>query len=223
MALAGLAEPVPSSPSSKSGLRQSGSARTGPESGFVSRGGPRTLRIPATLQADAFASSSGADARYHALVHEEGSAAGKALLTTPYPDGDVARQLRASGARDGGGVPMSAWTLRRLPLVPAPDRRVEGSPLTVMVEWEGWGAPRELAQLLQDPGGRGVELRFGGNEDQDHHWESGCIVCLFSCPGGVISNARYSIRDHVREVTRFSPAADLPPEGTEVTVVLKLV
>ncbi len=181
------------------------------------------IRFPARLQAGAFAASSGPDARYHALVHEGGSAAGKALLTTPYPDDEVARELRALGARDGGGVPMSAWTLRRVPLVPAPDRRVEGSPISVTVEWEGWPGPRDLSQLVEDPGGQGVDFRFGGNEEHDHEWDSGCIVCLFSCPGGVISNNRYSIRDHVREATRFAPASDLPPDGTEVTVGIGLV
>ncbi len=184
---------------------------------------PHLLHLPATLQANAFASATGDDARYHALVYEGGGAADKSLLTTPRSDTGVARELRAAGARDGGGVPMSAWTLRRLPLVRAPDRRVEGSPLAIYVEWDGWSAPRELSSLLRDPGGRGSEFRFGGNEEHNDRWESGCIVCLFSCPGGVISNARYSIRDHVRGATRFSPAPDLPPDGTEVTVTLELL
>ncbi len=183
---------------------------------------PHLLRFPATLQPGAFASGAGDDAQYHALVYAEGSAAGKALLTTPFPDLEAARTLRARGAQDGGGVPMSAWTLRRLPLVPQPNRRVQGSPVRMTVMWDGWEEPRELSSLLEDPGGRGLSLRFGGNEEQNHHWDSGCIVCLFSCPGGVVSNANYSIRDHVRGATSFSPASDLPPDETEVTVTLEL-
>ena len=199
---------------------------SGQASGVSRAGGSRrarSLRFPAILQAEAFASAGGPDARYHALVHREGSAAEKALLTTPFPDQEVARTFRDQGARDGGGVPMSAWSLRRVPLVPQPGRRVRGSRVRLVVEWDGWRRPRDLDSLLEDPGGRGVSLRFGGNEENNHHWDSGCIVCLFSCPGGVVSNAHYTIRDHVRDVTSFSPVSDLPPDGTEVTVTLELV
>lgn len=181
------------------------------------------LAMPATLQVEAFASSSGDDRSYHALVHEEGSAAEKALLTTPLSDREIARTLRDMGAEDGGGVPMAAWNLRRLPLVRAPRTRVAGTPLRILVDWEGWDAPREISSLLLDPGGRGLSFRFGGNEEHDHLWESGCIACLFSCPGGVVSNERYSIRDYVRGTTRFSPAADLPSDEVAVTVILELL
>ncbi len=50
------------------------------------QGTSRQVQIPATLQAGAFTSSSGDDARYHALVYEGGGAAEKALLTTPVSD-----------------------------------------------------------------------------------------------------------------------------------------
>lgn len=181
------------------------------------------IRMEATLQPAAFARSSGEDGRYHALVYEGGGAAARSLLTTPTSDSAVARQLREMGADDGGGVPMSAWNLRKIPLVPWPDTRVKGSPIRILVDWEGWAAPRELGQLLRDPGERGVALRFGGNEELDDEWNSGCIACLFSCPGGVVSNERYTIRDHVESSTRFSPAPDLPADGTPVTATLELL
>lgn len=184
--------------------------------------GGSPLRIPATLHARRYASATGDDALYHALVHEGGGAAMKALLTTPVSDRELAGELRALGAQDGGGVPMAAWNLRRLPLVTAPERRVAGSPMTLLVEWSGWASPRRLDELVQDPGGQGLALRFGGNEEHDHHWESGCVVCLYSCPGGVISNSRYTLRDYVRDATRFLPAPDLPPDGTEVILTLGL-
>lgn len=186
-------------------------------------GPPRDLlRMEATLRPRAFAASSGDDGRYHALVYEGGGAAPKSLLTTPVPDAQVARELREMGAEDAGGVPMSAWNLRHVPIVPWPDARVEGTPLRIRVEWEGWEAPRRLGDLLQDPGGRGVAFRFGGNEEHDDEWDSGCIACLFSCPGGVVSNERYTIRDHVRGATRFTPVSDLPEGPTAVTVTLEL-
>lgn len=179
------------------------------------------IRLDATLQASAFAASSGDDGRYHALVHEEGGAATKSLLVTPVSDAEIVTRLREMGVRDGGGVPVLAWTLRNLPLVPWPDARVRGTPVRIRVEWEGWERPRELGELLRDPGGEGISFRFGGNEDHDATWPSGCIACLYSCPGGVISNDRYTIRDKVRGSTRFAPAEGLPPDGTRVGVVLE--
>ena len=179
--------------------------------------------MEATLQPEAFARSSGEDGRYHALVYEGGGAAARSLLTTPTLDSEVARQLREMGAEDGGGVPMSAWNLRNVPLVPWPDARVQGSPIRILVGWEGWPEPREVGQLLRDAGEGGVSFRFGGNEEHDDEWESGCIACLYSCPGGVVSNEQYSIRDYVENPARFSPVPGLPPDGTPVTATLELL
>lgn len=180
----------------------------------------RALSFEAVAQPGAFDRSLPPDHRYHAIVHREGSAAGKALFVTDTPDTTIARALRELGADDGGGVPMSAWNLRWLPLVPQPDSRVAGSLLRVEVEWEGAERAYALEELLHDPGGRGIEVRFGGNEEHDDHWPSGCILCLFSCPGGVMSNAAYTIRDHQRGVTDFEPGPLLPPAGTPVTITI---
>lgn len=183
----------------------------------------RAVSFPAVVQADAFLASLPPDHQYHAVVHEDGSAADKALFVTPVPDAAIARALREMGAEDGGGVPLAAWSLRWVPLVPQPDSRVAGTRVEVRVEWSG--APRvyDLVELVRDPGGRGIEMRFGGNEEHDDEWHSGCVVCFFSCPGGVISNAAYTIRDHQRVVTTFDPGDRLPPDGTPVTISLRLV
>lgn len=184
---------------------------------------PPSIRIEARLQARAFAASSGDDGRYHAVVYEEGGAAPKSLLTTPVSDAEIAARLRDMGAGDGGGVPMLAWTMRKLPLVPWPNARVRGTPMRIRVAWDGWHRPRSVGELLRDPGGRGVSFRFGGNEEHDETWPSGCIACLYSCPGGVASNESYTIRDKVRGATRFTPVDGLPEDGTPVSVTLELL
>jgi hypothetical protein len=181
----------------------------------------REVRIQAVAHPAAFRAALPPDHQYHLLVWEQGAAQGKSLFVTSVPDTAVARVFRELGADDGGGVPMAAWSLRWVPLVPQPDARVKGSPIDIRVAWEGRDAV-PLADLLDDPGGAGVDMRFGGNEEHDAHWGSGCIVCLFSCPGGVISNAAYSIRDHQRGTTSFEPGALMPPEGTPVELVLTL-
>lgn len=182
----------------------------------------RALRLSATLQVEAFLSSAPPDHQYHALVHREGGAAAKSLFVTDVSDRLIARHLRELGAEDGGGVPMAAWNLRWVPLVPQPDRRVQGSPVQVLVEWDGASRAYTLEELLDDRAGDGIEIRFGGNEEHDHHWESGCILCLFSCPGGVLSNATYTIRDHQRGTTTFDPGDRLPPDGTDVIITFTL-
>ncbi len=182
----------------------------------------RAVSFAATLQANAFRNSLPPDHQYHALVSAGGSAAPKALFVTAVSDSALARVLRELGAEDGGGVPMAAWNLRWLPLVPQPAQLVAGTRVEVRVSWEGAERSYELGELLVDPGGRGVEMRFGGNEEHSHHWESGCILCLFSCPGGVVSNGAYSIRDHQRGATSFEPGDLLPPDGTRVRITLAL-
>ena len=183
----------------------------------------RVLSFDAVAQPSAFRASTPPDHRYHAVVSRTGGAAGAALFATDEDDLRIAAALRELGATDGGGVPMAAWTLRRVPLLPQPASRVSGSLLQVAVEWAGSSRAHDLAELLHDPGGKGVEMRFGGNEAQNHHWESGCIVCLYSCPGGVISNAAYTIRDHQRGITRFDPTPLCPEDGTEVRIHLRLL
>jgi hypothetical protein len=181
----------------------------------------RTLRFPAEARPSAFAGSLPPDHQYHAVVSRSGGAADRALFVTPVSDAEIARVLRTLGAEDGGGVPMAAWNLRWVPLVPQPATRVSGSLLEVLVEWNGQ-PPIPLDSILNDPGGKGLEFRFGGNEEHDDHWGSGCILCLFSCPGGVISNAAYTIRDHQRGVTHFTPSTRMPPDGTAVTITVRV-
>jgi hypothetical protein len=195
---------------------------TGAASALVLDRERRALHLEAVLQRRAFEEGGPPDGRYHALVNRAGGAAAKALFVTDITDAEIARALRDLGADDGGGVPLRAWTLRNVPLLPQPSARVKGSRVDVTVHWEGAERRYDIGELLLDSGGQGVEMRFGGNEEHDAHWDSGCIVCLFSCPGGVISNARYSIREHVGGATRFSAGPELPEDGTPVTITLHL-
>ncbi len=47
--------------------------------------------------------------------------------------------------------------------------------------------------------------------------------CLYSCPGGKVSNASYTIRDFVDEETEFRAQENLlPPDNTNVILILKV-
>jgi hypothetical protein len=95
------------------------------------------------------------------------------------------------------------------------ERRVLGMPGYHYIVWgDGRAAPAALF---------GFRMRFGGHRANIHKWHSGCIVCLYSCPGSKVGNARYTVRDYVRETTRFRVRPGvLPPDGTGVTVLLRL-
>ncbi len=161
---------------------------------------------------------------YHALVWKGGRARHAALFVTEIPDAEVLAALESIGARPGNNLPMAAWDDRRNPSDPAPDTVVAGTPVEMLVRLPGKADPVPLADLLEDSAGRGIALRVGGNAANIPKWKSGCVVCLYSCPGSKVGNARYTVRDYEKGVTHFRtrPGA-LPPDGTTVGVVVRLI
>jgi hypothetical protein len=116
-----------------------------------------------------------------------------------------------------------AWTERLDPDNPHPDERVEGPRLKVSVTWEGAERAYVLAELV-DEEAAAVDVRFGGHRAYIDRWRSGCVTCLFSCPGGRTSNAAWTIRDQARERHGFHAAEDrLPPDGTPVRVMISVI
>ena len=91
------------------------------------------------------------------------------------------------------------------------------------MQWEGAKKAYHLSDVLEDSGGHGFDFRFGGNLAYVKNWKSGCVACLYSCPGGKVSNASYTIREFVDEVTRFRAREELlPADGTRVVLILKV-
>ena len=83
--------------------------------------------------------------------------------------------------------------------------------------------PLTIDQVLQDRGARGFEMRFGGHAENIEQWHSGCIVCLYSCPGSKVGTATYTVRDFVAGNSHFDVRPGvLPEDGTDVRVRLIL-
>jgi hypothetical protein len=161
---------------------------------------------------------------YHLVVWSHGGAAPASLFEAAVSDVAVLDALEALGARPGNGLPMASWERRDDARDPAPDRVIAGPPVEMTVRVPGRASPLTLEQLLVDPGGRGFAMRLGGHRANIPHWHSGCIVCLYSCPGSKVGNARYTVRDYVRGTTRFAVREGvLPDDGTEVTITLRLL
>lgn len=160
---------------------------------------------------------------YHALVWKGGRMAHAALLDAEVTDRQVLEALESLGARPGNNLPMEAWEERKNPKDAAPDTVIAGAPVEVLLRLPARKELLPLASALEDQAGRGLEMRFGGNEANIPKWKSGCIVCLYSCPGSKVGNARYTVRDYEKGVTRFrAKPGVLPPDGTPIRVVLRL-
>lgn len=160
---------------------------------------------------------------YHLLVWDDGHAAREALFSTPVPDTILIMALESVGAVAGNNLTMDAWDKRQDPKHPAPQTRIAGTPVAIFVWWKGLSEPKPLAELLEDAGGRGLDFRFGGNRDLIHHWHSGCLVCLYSCPGSKVGNAAYTVRDYATGATKFSPRKErLPKSDSEVAIIFRV-
>jgi hypothetical protein len=160
---------------------------------------------------------------YHLLVWEKGRAALNALLTTPVDDRTLHAALIEAGAAPGNALGMDTWEARQDSHSRAPDKRIEGTPIWIGLLWGEHKDPVPLSQLLEDPGGKGFDFRFGGHLANIPIWKSGCGICLYSCPGSKVGNAAYTIRDYVDEKTRFRIRADrFPPADTPVVLVFRL-
>jgi hypothetical protein len=160
---------------------------------------------------------------YHAIVWKDGRAARFALLAADVSDVEVLDALERLGAKPGNNVPMAAWDDRKNGSNPAPDTVIAGPPVEILLRLPGRSNLVPLGAILEDPGGRGLTMRFGGNRDNIPKWMSGCIVCLYSCPGSKVGNAAYTVRDYVDGRTKFRVRDDLlPADGTRIGVVLRL-
>ena len=161
---------------------------------------------------------------YHAIVWRDGKAAHAALLEADVSDWQVLEALANLGAKPGDNLPMEAWEERENHSHHAPDTVIAGPVVEVLLRFPGRRDLVSLQSVLEDPGGRGLLMRFGGNAANIPKWKSGCIVCLYSCPGSKVGNAKYTERDYVNGATRFRVRHGiLPPDGTPVRVVIRLL
>jgi hypothetical protein len=210
------------------GFACSGSAAApeAPAPPAVTRVAADAVEFPATVQAAAFNRSllGVGMPGYHAIVWKGGGAAGVALFRAEVSDTQLLDALEALGGKPGNALGMDSWEARKDPQNPEPDKEIQGPPVEILVRLPGRAAPVPLAALLDDPGGRGLDMRLGGHRANIPTWHSGCIACLYSCPGSKLGNARYTVRDYVRGATRFRAKTDLlPPDGTPVTILVRLL
>lgn len=190
--------------------------------GEVRRVGDRAVEFRAVVTAAEF-EAAGEMAGYHLVVWRGGRAAGATLFRTGVTDVQVIRALEELGAEPGDSLSTDTWEERHDEDSEVADRVIEGPRVEIAILVPGRERPLRLGEILEDPGRRGFDMRFGGHEAAIPEWESGCVVCLYSCPGSKVGNAAYTVRDFVLGATRFRVRPGvLPRDGTEVSIRLEL-
>jgi hypothetical protein len=181
-----------------------------------------SISFPATVSKESFEHHEMMPG-YHFLVWEGGRSGDGALFRTSVTDIQVLEAMESLGAQPGNALGLDVWDERENPSSKAPDRVIEGPRVEILVRVPGRDEPLTLDEILVDPAGRGFDMRFGGHRDNIPAWKSGCVVCLYSCPGSKVGNARYTVRDFVEGTTRFAVReGSLPDDGTEVTIIFRL-
>lgn len=178
----------------------------------------RTVSFTGTIHAARYNDASLKD--HHFIVWKGGRASSNALIEADVNDLDVQRALESLGAVAGNNLTADSWEERDNRKNGDPDLHVKGTKLDVTIAWKGH-APLRAGEIFIDKGGKGLAFRLGGHERLIPRWHSGCIVCLESCPGGRISNERYTMRDLHDHTARFDLRSGvLPADGTVVTVTV---
>jgi hypothetical protein len=190
------------------------------------RTAPREIEFQATVSRQAFGREllGMGMPGYHLIVWKEGKAAPAALFQAAVTDVQVLDALEGLGARGGNALGMATWDERGDRSSKAPEQVIEGPPVEILVRVPGRAALVTLPEILEDAGGRGFDMRLGGHRANIAHWRSGCIVCLYSCPGSKVGNAKYTVRDWEADKTRFRvrKEAPLPADGGQVGIVFRL-
>ncbi|MBL4848311.1 MAG: hypothetical protein JKY65_22560 [Planctomycetes bacterium] len=185
----------------------------------------RVVRFEAVLHLHAF--EKGEPPGHHLITWRRGRAGKHALLQTAVSDRAVLDALESLGAKPGDNLVEESWTERANPSHPAPDLRAKGPKLSITIVIQRPKQPElriPVEKLLVDRDKRGFDWRVAGNRDLIKRWRSGCVVCLQSCPGSKVANAKATMRHLHAKASRFKPsklAVELG-EGAQVTVELAL-
>lgn len=150
----------------------------------------------------------------HGIVYKDGSNGHKSLFIGYADPKALYDALKQAGATPGDNMTMENKETTH----------VAGSKLDMSVNWEGAAKTYTFDEVIVDSNGKKLDMRFGGNLAAAQEKKTGCLVCLDSCPVGIVSNAAYTYGavEKRAEVTFKGNASVLPPDGTLATVTFKV-
>jgi len=149
---------------------------------------------------------------HHFECNKDGKNGEKAVMRAWVKPAELYDALISLGAKPGDNLTVGD---------DAKGKFIEGDKIEVTLDWNGSNGPVAMADCLKQLDGSAYEtdMRFGGNIDASNEMQTGCLSCTFSCPVGIISNAKYGYS--TEDVIGNSDV--LPPDGTYVLVTYKLV
>ncbi|NPV92771.1 MAG: hypothetical protein HPY50_18550 [Firmicutes bacterium] len=100
---------------------------------------------------------------------------------------------------------------------------VAGDTFDVTVTWDKAPKVYKLDEVVKDSNGKPIVIRFGGNLKNAQDKKTGCLICLDSCPVGIVSNSTYTYGavEKRNEVGFIGNKEVLPPDGTPVAITFK--
>ncbi|MBQ9565934.1 MAG: hypothetical protein IJU98_10140 [Synergistaceae bacterium] len=160
----------------------------------------------------------------HALSFFEGGNGEKSVMRALVSELDFHQALLDLGAKPGDNIKaedMKAKSSKE-------GKAAEGDKVSVSLTWEGSNGeiPLDDAIVTEAADGqpRPLDLRFSGNLEFAKKNRPGCFVCLDSCAAGIVTNAAWPTGAlNNREVSFHGNGKVLPPDGTPISVIVRLV
>ena len=160
----------------------------------------------------------------HALSYYKGGNGEKSIMRALVSEIDYYNALTELGAIPGNNITPADMKARNS----SEGKSTEGSKLAAFITWEGSNGeiPLDDAVISTVANGeaRPIDLRFSGNLDFAQRAHPGCFICLDSCAAGISTNAAWPTGAiNNKEVSFKGNAKVLPPDGTRVNVIVRLV
>lgn len=99
---------------------------------------------------------------------------------------------------------------------------VEGREFKVTVTWKGAGRDYSIDEVMDESNKAPIVMKFGGNLENATSKNTGCLLCLDSCPVGIVSNSVYTYGaiSKRKEVSMKGNKDILPADRTKVIITL---
>ena len=194
---------------------QQESAQTGDEPDYsviTTDTAKQTVTIYAQVNGKYFTESS-----RHGVVFKDGSNGEKCIFRGLCSEKDFYGALVSLGLEPGDNLPL-----------PAEDGSIiDGPKLDVTVTWDGQDEPVPFADCIKTGDGKPyvADIRFGGNIKRAYALNTGCILCIESCPVGITSNAAYGygVIENTKTQEFYGNDEVVPADGTIVQITFTAV
>ena len=152
------------------------------------------------------------EATRHGVVYKGGANGEKSILRGLADEKKLYDALLSLGAKPGNNVKLTDT---------GKGVKTQGTKLNVTVTWDGLGKEIPFSNIITSSETRLMDIRFGGNIKNATAKNTGCILCLDSCPVGITSNAAYAFGES-STVKFYGNKNVLPKDGTKVTVIFTI-